>query len=291
MRSSTLKCLVLLIVTLLALATMASAEPAKPLASATAPPNVTSAAQSMVYDTINLRYTTAAEIKLMLGERAKPKGLKPPAQADATAQPFNYLLPEGIALLSPSAPFSRQLIVAGTPDAIARLRELVAIFDVETKEVSFLVSLYDTTPTAAPDGGWEAIFNQKEPIMKVKYGDFRDFKFGLYVKTTPQFSSAPLLQQTLSIRNNMPTRLVLSAGPDFPQNLLSLIPRINADQSVTLNASLGKLNGKLKPKAAITRAETKPYVSTNVSLCPGQALAFALSTNSKEYILIIQPAN
>ena len=69
--------------------------------------------------------------------------------------------------------------------------------------------------------------------------------------------------------------------------LLTVLPRINGDSSMTFSLKLGLLDPKEKPEAAAARAEAKPILTTIINVKSNEECALTLARPQGKLTIII----
>jgi hypothetical protein len=275
--------------------TPGAAPQALPLAENTksAQPSNMAPVPGTVFDTIDLRNLDAEEMKILFGaaslpvatdlaQRPEKQNSKDLLQGINSQSPFKSLLPPGVTIISPGEHGSRQLVVSGTPEGIARTRELLRIFDQQAKKVKLEVSCYAGAPEKASPENWFTLKLSGPKDLRAEIGS---------VAGGPQSGireeSLKASLRSIEALNNVPVRTILSPS-GWPQMLLTFVPRINGDSSMTFSLKLGLLDPKEKPEAAAARAEAEPILTTIINVKSNEECALTLARPQGKLTIIIK---
>lgn len=190
-----------------------------------------SAEGEVVFETIKLEHLTAGEVAPLLGGSFHFIG----RQADRVPEPGSAggslagFVPDSVKLITAGSLRSHYLLVAGTRDGVAELRGLLALLDHDAPLIPMNITVYPSAPSG--DSGWR------------KLEATADSGTGLSARVAyPSKDAAPLSFPTEA----KPTRISLelsNLGQEFipfppyrgfPQVVMSVTPRLNADGTVTV---------------------------------------------------------
>ncbi len=231
-----------------------------------------SADPDIAFETIALKNVTAGEIAPLFGASFEFFGGEKLAEPEPGQSARSDLLPPGVKLMTAGSPTSRNLLVAGTKEGVAELRGLLSMLDHRPQSLPVTVTVYPAQPTER--SGWEEIHAAPETaaganvVLLRKGRQARPLAFPKEVQAT---------EIALSVCNLTQEFLPLPAYRGFPQVLMSMTPRINADGTVTGTFAFGLLartdgNGL---ETAVRSARSANSYTVNAAV--GEEFAFLLS--------------
>jgi len=233
-----------------------------------------SADTDIAFETITLKKVTAGEIAPLFGTGFEFFGrekLAEPEPGRAGQGALSDSLPPGVRLMTAGSPTSRNLLVAGTKEGVAQLRGLLSMLDHRPQSLPVTVTVYPAQPTER--AGWEEIRAAPEAaasgvVLLRKGKQARPLAFPKEVEPA---------EIALSVGNLTQEFLPLPAYRGFPQVLVSMTPRINADGTVTGTFAFGLLERTDGDglEAAVRSARSANSYTVNVGV--GEDLAFLLS--------------
>ena len=296
---------------------LAPAPAAGPVGRPGVPPEAAAAAEEpgMIFEAIALKYWPAGYMLYLFGAAGNPDnvipapGLLPTPRATNGSSPADHgggglggmagkqpvgesaagalrqFLPKGIKLLTAASSLSRSIVVAGTPEAVAQLREFVGMLDRKPDTVRIAAAVYP----AAPEEGATIFYASdsqspgKSPTCQVAYlANGKQWTF----KGLPQgFTPA---QMELDTQNLVPGVCVVPAGPAArrPQMLLSAVPQVLGDGSVNIVLRLTELGDSDDPKAAIASGSS---FLTTVNVRDGETFGIVVTHGSSTETVTITP--
>jgi beta-lactamase regulating signal transducer with metallopeptidase domain len=190
-------------------------------------PTPTAAHSGIVYDTIDLKYADAWYVAWLFGKADLPAAGETAKDRGSLAM----MLPEGIRTLTPvgsSGLPSKQLLVAGTAGAVARLREIIDLLDREVQQVLVEVSFF-----AAPQA--EA---SKLRTHRVATGPLPTSTVFVPRGSRGSEGGVEFYERRLATANLGLRYVVIPAMRNAPQMILAITPRVNGDRTVTLTLAL-----------------------------------------------------
>lgn len=237
------------------------------------------AEQDIAFETISLTHLRAGEIAPLFAPHFCYAGELAGSGASQHPSSSSSLLPDGVKLITAPNQSSRYLLVAGTADAVAELRDIVIRFDVTRRTVQLSVKVYPSLPQET--SGWHDL-SAKNGVSAAA----RTLAAGERLR----FPALP--------RGFEPEQIVVSAfdsGPEFvplpplrswPQVLLCLMPHVRASDAVTLYFGVGFLRQSDDPVGVVEQAWD---TSAAESLSPGESLALRLSRGTSGITVIVTP--
>jgi beta-lactamase regulating signal transducer with metallopeptidase domain len=264
---------------------VSAAEPIAPPAG----PGAAAQAPALVYETITLKYWPAWYILYQFGLAAYPEipeipGLwpqpkpatgGPPARAGGGA--LISFLPEGIKLISAASSQSQQLLVAGTPEAVAQLREFIELLDKKPQRVILSIMVYE----GAPENGVPAYASAVEGDMTVVSPRRGDAEF--------RFRGRALHAMRTATMNLLPVSSVAQTSTgsgQSRQSLIVVVPRINGDGSITVSLRYVGPSESDDPKVAIFEGRG---IQCIVNIRDAETLGILISRGGSTNTLTITP--
>lgn len=110
------------------------------------------AEQDIAFETISLTHLRAGEIAPLFAPHFCYAGELAGSGASQLPSSSSGLLPDGVKLITAPNQSSRYLLVAGTAEAVAELRDIVVRFDVTRRTVQLSVKVYPSLPQET--SGW-----------------------------------------------------------------------------------------------------------------------------------------
>jgi hypothetical protein len=275
-----------------------------------APPAKTGAAieaPGLVYETITVKYWPAQYLLYLFGMADFPDngtpipGFLPFVQASKGAGPspeggsgpgemagksgatasakgsLKAFLPEGIKLVAAPGVFSQQLLVAGTPEAVAKLREFIQMVDKKPQQVILEITVREGSPengspysALASDAGMR--------IVSLPKGE-----------TEFRFAGRELQAMRVATMNLVPAcnATSVNAGPGQPrQTLITVLPQILGDGTMNLVLRYVVPSDSDDPKAAI--AEGSSILAT-VNVRDGETFGIVSTRGGSTSTITIKP--
>jgi len=234
-----------------------------------------SADRDIAFETITLKNITAGEIAPLFGAGFEFFGREKPAEPDsgrAGQSTLSELLPPGVTLMTAGGPTSHNLLVAGTAEGVADLRGLLAMLDHRPQSLPVTVTVYPARPTE--DAQWPETRATPETAVNCSVVLLAKGK-GARPLAFPREAEPTAI--TLQVGNLTQEFIPLPAYRGFPQVLMSVTPRINADGTVTGTCAFGLLERTDRDglEAAVRSARFTNAYTVNVSV--GEEFAFLLS--------------
>jgi hypothetical protein len=221
------------------------------------------AESKLAFETIDLKHLTAGEVAPMLGDRFRLAG-EPAAPAERRTAPL--FAPEGLTLVTAGHQSSQLLLAYGTPGAVSELRQLLAAVDAPRPKVRVTVSYYPAVPRKMTD--WQAGPDMAGLTTKVK--DFGESaSLSLPAQALMEIGSAYAL-----VTSSATELIALPPFTNWPQILLGIEAKPNADGTITLSIGVGLSERDGDPWKAIAEARAMPLT---VNVKQRQQLAVALS--------------
>jgi beta-lactamase regulating signal transducer with metallopeptidase domain len=237
----------------------------------------TPGANKPVVEVIDLKYMTPEECRAWFVTPVKVTADSSPLlkSGQDRSAPFAPLLPRGLKILPAGDAGYKQIAVSGSPGAIAQFKELAAIFDQTPKKARWTLNYCQGAP---PDGAAKKWVNLKLPEgpgfegLKAKLGCIRE------ESAVKRLLTSQVGGKVGEVENNRNYITVLPVHSGWPGLLLSLLPRTNADGSITFMPELRKVGEKRndpnKPMGA-TNNPTPAGVIVNIKR--GETFALVIS--------------
>ncbi len=173
---------------------------------------------------INLKHLDAIYVTWLFGKVDLPSSVGAPKGKGSMAG----LLPKGIKSLTPVGFPSKQLLVTGTPEAVADLLELIGLMDREVQQV-----YAEVTFLAAPKATASSL-----PAYIAAIGPLpREFTTAPGGRRGEERGTS-FYQRRFSTMNLGLSYMIVPAMQKVPQMFLATTPRINGDGSVTFTLAL-----------------------------------------------------
>jgi beta-lactamase regulating signal transducer with metallopeptidase domain len=247
----------------------------------------------MIYDVIDLRFLDATYVAWLFGRAELPTdwfflprqsswtGSVEDVGPDAAeaAGVFREWLPDGIEVLAPAAHGSRQLVVSGTPDAIAHLREFIDLIDQRPRQIVLELTAFSGLPTDFDDWEWLAVDPGSDDVaLKCFPSPWDPMEPPSEAKEVDQFRVATM--------NLVPTINTLPDGLLFVAS-----PRINGDGSITLVTQARRPEREIETasdfEGATAAASRLPQAVVNVQ--DGETVGLAFHLEDSWQIVIVTP--
>jgi hypothetical protein len=239
--------------------------------------SLTSATPEVAFETVTLRNLTAGEAAPLLGAKFRFVGPSGEWTRQSDSGAGATLVPRGIDLITAGHQSSSQLLVAGTAQAVAELKMLLAQVDTRPAQMQLTAQIYPVPP----DGwaNWQAF-----PAMGGFGVRVNRFRAG----TAPRFSVLPAsvrpTTQAAVLSNLRPEYLALPPYGNLPQVVLCVQPKMNAGGGLGLSFGVGALAAGGSPAAAAEAARAMPAI---VSVKKGEKLALALERNRAVVTIVL----
>ena len=287
-----------------------------PLSSSTRP---VAAAQAspIVFETIELKYWPAGYVLYLLGAADSPDNIRPIAglsplgwRSDAASEspsenkgrlagmagkqpgtmsaggPLSEFRPDGIKLLTAATSYSHSLLAAGTPDAVAQLREFIKMLDKKPQTVRVTAVEYPAPPGQGATEYSDLRGPPTGPALEARCFYFPRSEQG-ELKGLPQSVSIARVQQ--ETRNLLPMYVPLTPLPPaigWGQLLLAVLPQILGDGSINVLLQLTALSESGDPNTAIA---TGPKLLSTVNVRDGEMFGIVLTRGDSTITLVITP--
>jgi len=224
-----------------------------------------SAEGDIAFEMIKLKHLSAGEVAPVLGGGFQFIG----RQADRVAEPgsaggsLGSFLPEGVKLITAGSQRSHYLLVAGTNESVAELRGFLALLDHQAPMIPMTVSVYPAPPSE--DSGWRKLEATTEGgtglTVRVAYSDKE-----AAVLSFP--SEAKPTRISLELANLAQEFVPFPVYKGFPQVLMSVVPRVNADGTVTASLAFAPFTAAERGgmERVVERARSASAYTLNVAI-------------------------
>ena len=257
-------------------------------------------AEEVVYEVIELKFLDPVYVAWLFGqaELSADAFFLPPASLgigeavfeDSTASagtvvtesPLETFLPEGIEVLAPVAQLSQQLVVGGTPEAVAELREVIAMLDRKPQQVILELTSFRGLPVGADESDFAE--GQSE-----HGGAGRGLFLGVWTDPEPPHD-AECRHARVATMNLVPT--VNTLMDTLPSGLLFVAsPRINSDGTITLYAHIRRAEWEEGKPPNVETAAMVPRVlaQTAVNVKDGEPVGFVFHFEDFWHTVILTP--
>jgi hypothetical protein len=236
-------------------------------------------APAISFETIALTHLTAAEVAPLLGPHFQFLGQPVAPTPRPTRGSLADFVPEGIELITAGHHSSHNILVAGTAESVAQLRALLTQLDAKPQPVRLSLAVYPTVPAGAsasralPLSSGVSIASSAVPRGQ-----------RLSFPRLPSGFQPP--QISVNTANATMEFVPLPRFADWPQVLLGLVNRINADGSITMSVWAGLLEDPADPEAAVEQARE---TSLHINLAKDESLALILSRPDSAATVVISP--
>lgn len=238
------------------------------------------AEQDIAFETISLTHLRAGEIAPLFAPHFCYAGELAGSGASQLSPASSGLLPDGVKLITAPNQSSRYLLIAGTADAVARLRDIVIHFDVARRTVQLNVKVYPSLPKET--SGWNDL-----PAKNGVAVAARTLAAGERLRFPALPGGFEPEQIVVGAFDSGPEFVPLPPLRSWPQVLLCLMPHVRAGNAVTLYFGLGLLQQSDDPLGVVREAWD---TSAAESLSAGESLALRLSKGSSGITVIVTPA-
>jgi len=204
---------------------------------------------------------------------------------ESGAGALRELLPEGIRLVTAAHYNSHHLLVGGTPESIAELRELLTYLDRKPQGVRISATAYPGAPAECAEvRAHQVAGNATRDGQDITVYSIADERRMRFPELPTGFRPQSVEVDTLNL---MPEVAPVPRLPGRPQVLLRAVPRINGDGTVTLNLWMSVLGDPEKARAALTPEQGD--VQTTVNVGDGEAFGVLLRHGDEEMTIVIKP--
>lgn len=283
-----------------------------------AQPVTATQATGIVFETIELKYWPAGYVLYLFGAADSPDNIRPIAglsllggwPSDAASesasekkggpagmagkQPgrmsaggsLSQFLPDGIKLLTAATSYSHSLLAAGTPDAVAQLREFIKMLDKKPQTVRVTAVEYPAPPGQGATEYSDLRGPPTGPALEARCFYFPRSEQG-ELKGLPQSVSIARVQQETG--NLLPMYVPLTPLPPaigWGQLLLVVLPQILGDGSINVVLQLTALSESGDPNTAIA---TGPKLLSTVNVRDGEPFGIVLTRGDSTTTLVITP--
>ncbi len=249
----------------------------------------------IVYDTIGLKFMDATYVAWLFGKAELPKGFVMPFAAVGDRTPASEttenrgsggalvdFLPEGIELLAPVAYGSQQLVVAGTAQAAAELRELIGMIDRKPQQVVVEYRYFSGLPANLDRSELRAVQSGEHSLSVMPWADDWD-------EARPPAGVEPGSCRVATM-NLMPAIVVVPSADSSGQILLVVTPRINGDGTVTVYAEVQEIKNRgLGGDGDASVVTTTRRTQSAVNVRDGESFGLMVSVGGEWETVIVTP--
>jgi hypothetical protein len=250
-----------------------------------------SASPGIAFETVTLKHLTAGELAPLLAPYFQFVGRTLMRAPEPGRGELAGFVPEGVKLITAGNQSSHNLLVAGTARGVAELRSLLSTIDGKPETLHLSVSVYPALLSKAPLGE-----RPGKPIGSRSTEPTEPSVAWLTLKSGQSLSALGMprgvepTEVKLDVANGSSEFVPLPAYRGCPQVLLSVMARINADDTVTLTVGAGMLEGTGDPLAAVQQARSSPATTGHMSLRPGEKSVLVISREKVGITVAIEVA-
>jgi hypothetical protein len=242
-----------------------------------------SASPGIAFETVTLRHLTAGELAPLLAPYFQFVGRTLMSAPEPGRGDLAGFVPEGVKLITAGNQSSHNLLVAGTARGVAELRSLLSTIDGKPETLHLSVSVYPALPSKAPLG--ERPTDPAEPSVS-----WLTLKSGQSLSALGMPRGVEPTEVKLDVANGSSEFVPLPAYRGWPQVLLSVMARINADDTVTLTVGAGMLEEAGNPLAAVQQARSSPAATRHMNVRAGEKAALVVSREKVGITVAIEVA-
>jgi hypothetical protein len=241
-----------------------------------------SAGPDMAFETIALRCLTAGEVAPLLAPHFQFVGRAvAPAPQEGRGELASFV-PEGVKPITAGSQSSRNLLVAGSAEGVAELRGLLSRIDAKPQALLLSLTVYP-----APLSGFAATKPRRATEPSVTCAALKPGQ-SLSELGLPAGVAGTAIR--LTVANASPEFVPLPAYRGWPQGLLVVTARVNADRTVALTVGAGLLEDAANPLAAVEQARSSPAATGRVNPSAGERAALVLSRGKAGVTVVVEVA-
>jgi hypothetical protein len=245
----------------------------------------------IAFETLTLKHLTAGELAPLLAPYFQFVGrtLMPAPEPFGSAQgrpdrgDLAGFVPEGVKLITAGNQSSHNLLVAGTAKGVAELRGLLSTIDAKPETLHLSVSVYPAPLSKAPLG------EHPDERTELSVG-WVTLKSGQSLSAFGMPAGVERSQIKLDVANGSSEFVPLPAYRGWPQVLLSVTARINADGTATLTVGAGMLEEAGDPLAAVRQARSSATTAHHMNLRLGERSVLVLARGNAGITVVIELA-
>jgi len=247
------------------------------------PAGASSAGPEIAFEVIALKHLTAGEVAPLLAPRFQFVGRTVAPPSALGRGDLASFVPEGVKLITAGHQSSHTLLVAGTAGGAAELRGLLATIDAKPQAVHLSFTVYPAPLSVAGVASRPA----KETEPSVAWLTLEPGRTLAALGLPAQVQPTAIEVDTASGASEF---VPLPAYRGWPQVLLEVTARMNADETVTLGVGAGVLDDLRDPLAAVEQARSSPVTIGHVNVRQGEKPVVVLSRGGAGITVVIEVA-